>query len=143
MCLTFVRPVHGHLINLVELATEGCFKVWVWREHTLRLAVDKLVSQCPQERLLLLRLLGLTHDFAQYALLVSARLYCWRIAAYARAVIDIADIARVHISAHKVALFRYGRCWGAIFWFGSESLRIRDGKLRGSFGKELRSRRRG
>jgi hypothetical protein len=65
MRLTFVRPVHGHVVDLVKLATESGFKVWIRWEHALRFRVDKFVAQCPKQRLLLLRLLCLAHDFAQ------------------------------------------------------------------------------
>jgi hypothetical protein len=52
------------------------------------------VTQCPEQRLLLLRFFNLAHDFAQYALLVPCCLYRWRIAAYARAVVGVAEVMR-------------------------------------------------
>ena len=49
MCLTFIRPVQGHLIDLIELATKSLFKVWVRREHALRFGIDELVAQRPEQ----------------------------------------------------------------------------------------------
>lgn len=49
MFLTFIRPIHGHLVDLIELATKSLFKVWVRREHALRFGIDELVAQRPEQ----------------------------------------------------------------------------------------------
>jgi hypothetical protein len=73
--------------------TESCLEVWVRREHALRFCVYKPVSQGLQQRSLLLRLLFLPDDLAQYAPLVPAGL-CRCITPYARAIVNIAQVAR-------------------------------------------------
>ena len=94
MCLTFVRSVHSHVVDVVKLAMESCLEIRIWGKHALRFGIDEFVTQCPEQRLLLLRLFNLAHDFAQYALLVPCCLYRWRIAAYARAVVGVAEVMR-------------------------------------------------
>ena len=43
--LTFIRPVHCHVIYIFELAVERGLEVWVRGKHALSLCIVKAVPQ--------------------------------------------------------------------------------------------------